>query len=344
MVFFKHFSRQCAFSIILASEVVFIGKRGWALTIMGILLFILIIILVFKASSWNEELGSGMSRWDETVVSGNGKNKIVQLNVEGIIAEKSSFSSSFSSGAFISQLEQVSQDPNVKAVVIRINSPGGEVVASDEIHLEIERVKQAGKTVVISMGAVAASGGYYISAPADYIFANRSTLTGSLGVIFSLPNYEKTAELLGYKQNTIKSGEFKDIGSPLRELTQKEKDIFQSLVDESYQRFVSVIEKGRKLSHDDVLKAADGRVYSGQQAKALGLIDEFGTLDDATEYAKQKTGLEDVEVVKYAPKFSLFSALNGLNQQLKSPAAQLMEQVLPAASTTGPRLLYLFQP
>ncbi|NQX66596.1 signal peptide peptidase SppA [Paenibacillus alba] len=322
----------------------FMGKRGWALIIVGALLIVMVLILVFKTKDWNEAVSSEKNKWQEEVISGKGKNKLVQLDVEGVIAGKPSFSSSFSTGAFLSQLDQVSKDPNVKALVIRVDSPGGEVVASDEIHQRIEHVKKAGKTVVISMGAVAASGGYYISAPADYIFANRSTLTGSLGVIFALPNYEKTAELLGYKQNIIKSGEFKDIGSPLRELTSKEKDIFQSLVNESYQQFVSVIEKGRKLSREEVLKVADGRIYSGQQAKTLGLIDEFGTLEDAREYAKQKLGLEDVKVIKYSQKLSLFSVLDGLSQKMKSPAAQVMEQILPAASTAGPRLLYLFQP
>ena len=319
------------------------GRRGWALTIVGVLVITMILILVFKFNDWSKAVYTEKNKWEEKVVSGNGKDKIVRLDVEGVISEKSSFSSSFSSGAFLSQLDQVIQDPSVKALVVSFNSPGGEVVASDEIHQRIESVKKSGKTVVISMGAVAASGGYYIAAPADYIFANRSTLTGSLGVIFSLPNYEKTAELLGYKQSNIKSGEFKDIGSPLRELTSKEKDIFQSLVDESYQQFVTVIEKGRKLPHDEVLRIADGRVYSGQQAKRLGLIDEFGSLDDATEYAKQKIGTDNVKVITYTDKFSLFSVLGGLNQQMKSPAAQLVEQVLPAAST-GPRLLYLFQP
>lgn len=316
------------------------GRRGWAITIVAGLVVIAGILAVVQS-------GKGPSNadefsWDEEKVQGNGHYKVVQLFVEGTIAEQGGFRSSFAAGDFLDQLEQARKDEEVKAVVIRVNSPGGEVVASDEIYNKILSVKEAGKPVIVSMGATAASGGYYISAPADYIFANPSTLTGSLGVIFSIPNYEKAANWIGYKENTIKSGEFKDIGSPLREMTDKERAIFQQLVSESYNQFVSVIEKGRNLPKDKVLALADGRVYSGLQAKELGLIDEFGSLEKATFYALTKANLPaDGKVVKYVQSFSLVSLFSSMKMKL-NPLSEAVGQMMPEVAS-GPKLLYLFQ-
>jgi protease-4 len=284
----------------------------------------------------------GKNQWNEEVIKGSGKDKVVQLTAEGVIAEKVGFSGGIASGSFISQLEQIKKDEKVRAVVIRVNSPGGEVVASDEIHSKIVEIKEAKKKVIISMGSMAASGGYYISAPADYIFANPATMTGSLGVIFSIANYEKAAEWLGYKQNTIKSGEYKDIASPLREMKPEEQEIFQQLVDESYQQFVTVIEKGRKMPREKVLELADGRIYSGQQAKALGLVDEFGSLETATEYAVKQTGLTNPKIVRYVKDPSLSDLFSGMMAKSASPGAQILNEIMPDVSV-GPRLMYLFQ-
>lgn len=316
------------------------GRRGWAWTIIGVFFGLMVVVLVAKA----DDVPGGMAprKWEEQVVEGGGKNKIVQLSVDGVIAQNAGFTSSFNAVDFISQLDQAMKDDNVKGVVIRVNSPGGEVVASDEIHNKIVELQKKGKPVVVSMGAVAASGGYYISAPADRIFANPATLTGSLGVIFAVPNYQKAADWIGYKEHVIKSGQYKDIGNPLRELTDGERAIYQQLVDESYRQFVDVIANGRKLPREQVLKIADGRVYSGQQAKDLKLIDEFGSLEDATRFAVKKAGMEKAKIVKYVPKFSLMSMLTG-NQQAESSVAKIMREAVPILSQE-PRLLYLFQP
>lgn len=320
------------------------GRKGWAWTIIGVLVAALIVVMIFKADSFLPGVASsGKNKWNEEAIQGKGKEKIVQLAVDGVIAEKSSsFSGGLSASSMISQLEQIRKDADVKAVVIRVNSPGGEVVASDEIHSKLVELKKSGKLIVVSMGSMAASGGYYISAPADYIFANPATLTGSLGVIFSIPNYEKAADWLGYKQNTIKSGEFKDIASPLREMTPKEREIFEKLVDESYQQFVSVIAQGRKLPREKVLEIADGRVYSGQQAKALGLIDDFGTLEDAMSYAAEKSGLTDPKIVRYVKEPSLSDLFGGAMFKTSSPAAQVLKEIMPELSI-GPRMMYLFE-
>jgi protease-4 len=320
-----------------------LGRRGWAFSIIGVLFVALIVIVFVRAN----DFGGGSSanpKWEENIVDdGSGEDKIVQLFVDGTIAQHASFTSGFDAGTFISQLDQVIEDDRVKAVVIRVNSPGGEVVASDEIHNKIVEVQQSGKSVIVSMGAIAASGGYYISAPADRIFANPSTLTGSLGVIFSLPNYQEIADKIGYKETHIKSGKFKDIGSPMRELTDEEKDIFQQLVSESYMQFVDVISKGRDLSKEQVIKIADGRIYSGRQAKELGLIDQFGSLDDATDYALKELGLEGAQIIRYSEPFSFASLLGIASQQSKSSTAEILQEFLPKV-TMEPRLLYIYQP
>lgn len=316
------------------------GRRGWALTIIITLVVIMTVILVAKS----DELGGSAAgyHWEETPVEGTGPEKVVQLFVEGVIAEQASFTSGFESKAFISQLEQAKKDELVKAIVIRVNTPGGEVVASDEIHEKIVEVQKAGKPVIVSMGAIAASGGYYISAPADRIFANPATITGSLGVIFSLPNFKEAADKIGYKETHIKSGELKDIGDPLDELTQKEIEVFQGLVNESYMQFVAIISSGRDMPKNRVIEIADGRIYSGKQAKELGLVDEFGSLEDATQYAIKAGGLEQAQVIRYSEPFTLASLVTGI-QQTRPSATDLLEGLLPTASIE-PRLLFLYQP
>lgn len=318
------------------------GRKRWAWTIIGLLVLFLLIVYVVKDS---KSVGTGSpGNWQEQVIEGSGTSKIAQLAVDGTITQsRDMFSSnSFNAGDFISQLDQAIRDEAVKALVIMVNSPGGEVVASDEIYQKILEVKQAGKPVIISMGAMAASGGYYISAPADRIFANPNTLTGSLGVIFTLPNYQGTANWLGYKEYVIKSGEHKDIGNPLRELTAEERGIFQELVDESYQQFVDIIAAGRQIPHEEVLAMADGRVYSGRQAKKLNLIDEFGSLEDATAYAIQSLGLAEAKIIQYSRPVSFRSLLYGLKQPADSAVAKALQPFLSRVSAE-PRLLYLLE-
>ncbi len=320
------------------------GRKRWAWTIIGVLLVFLVVAYVVKDSS-----STGTNRltyWQEQVVEGSGTSKIVQLVVNGTITQSQDIFStdSFNAVDFISQLDQAIEDDAVKAVVIMVNSPGGEVVASDEIHRKVLETKQAGKPVVISMGAMAASGGYYISAPANRIFANPSTLTGSLGVIFTIPNYQGTADWLGYKENVIKSGKHKDIGSPLRELTPEEWDIFEKLVDESYQQFVDIIAEGRQIPREEVLAMADGRIYSGRQAKELNLIDEFGSLEDATNYAIQSVGLAEAQIIQYSQPVTFRSLFYGVNQRTDSIKQALQPfQPLLSRFSAEPRLLYLFE-
>jgi protease-4 len=209
--------------------------------------------------------------------------QIASLEVEGVISD---------SAEFIDQLEDFGDRAAVKAVVIRVNSPGGGVAASQEIYEAIKKFRaKTKKKVVISMGSVAASGGYYIACGADKIFANPGTITGSIGVIAEWYNYGDLLKWAKMQNVVIKSGDFKDAGSGARPLTDEERLYFQSLIKNLYDQFVSAVAGSRKMKDEDVRKLADGRVYTGQEAKADGLVDELGTMQDAIDAAAKMAGI-----------------------------------------------------
>ncbi len=199
----------------------------------------------------------------------------------------------------LSELKRFKEAPWVKAIVVRIDSPGGAVAPTQEIFDELQKTKK-NKPLIASMGGMATSGGYYIATACEKIVANPGTLTGSIGVIMQLNNVEELMEKIGVKGYNIKSGANKDIGSPFQPLSPEGREILQSLVDNVYSQFVSAVAKGRGMNEAQVRKLADGRVYSGAQAKELGLVDQFGTLDDAIEFAAKRVGLEENPTVYYA--------------------------------------------
>jgi protease IV len=199
----------------------------------------------------------------------------------------------------LTELRRFRQTPWIKAVVVRIDSPGGAVAPTQEIFEEILRTRK-NKPCIASMGSVAASGGYYIASACDKILANPGTMTGSIGVIMQLGNIEELMKKVGVKGINIKSGANKDIGSPFQPLSQEGRDILQSVVDNVHGQFVSAVAKGRGMDEARVRKLADGRIYSGAQAKELGLIDEFGTLEDAIALAAKRAGLDDEPAVYYS--------------------------------------------
>ena len=204
------------------------------------------------------------------------------------------------SESVVEQLERLGRDPSVHAVVIRLDSPGGGVAASQEIYEAVQKVRKEDKPVVASLAGVAASGAYYVACAADTIVANPGTLTGSIGVIMLTVNARGLLEKVGVEANAITSGPRKDMGSPFRTMTAEEKAIFQSVIDSFYQRFLSVVQEGRpQLSGDQIKKLADGRIYSGEQAKAAGLVDDIGYLDEAIERAKKNAGLTEARIVTY---------------------------------------------
>ncbi len=201
----------------------------------------------------------------------------------------------------VEKLTVAAEDRRVKAVVLRINSPGGSVTASDSMYQEVLAFKKkTGKPVVAYFQDVAASGAYYLACASDEIIAQRTTVTGSIGVIMQMVNFTETMNKLGIGADAITSGPYKDAGSPLRPMKANERELFQGLVDNFYQEFVSVVAAGRpKLTRDAVVKLADGRVYSAQQALEVGLIDRIGTLTDAIDVAKSRAGITAAHAVIY---------------------------------------------
>lgn len=191
----------------------------------------------------------------------------------------------------IRSLKEFGETKGIKAVVVRIDSPGGGVAPTQEIFEEIGKLKKK-KPVVASLGGVAASGGYYIASACDQVVANPGTLTGSIGVIMELGNVEELLKKLGLKGYSVKSAPHKDIGSPLRSLSAEENDILQSLVDNVHGQFVSAVARGRKMPEEKVKELADGRVYSGEQAKGLGLVDVLGNMEDAIDLAAKRGGIK----------------------------------------------------
>ncbi|MED4755315.1 signal peptide peptidase SppA [Brevibacillus choshinensis] len=319
-------------------------RKKWIALLIVLVVFFAGLFVELITGTYDELADNPGFSWDENVVSGSGSGKIVQLFVTGVISgEQNTTGIPSMSQLLAEQLRRVEEDTTVKALVLRIDSPGGEVVATDELHTRLSRLKQLRHIpIVISMGSTAASGGYYLATTGDAIFANPNTLTGSLGVIFNLFNYSDAANKLGVHQFAIKSGRFKDIGSPSRPLTDPERKIFQTLVNESYNKFVDVIVKGRNLSRQRVLEIADGRVYSGEQAKRLGLIDQFGDLDDATRYALSLSGVSEALVVRYTDQISLSKLLFSMKQYWSNPDPLGLSRVLERQSS--PKLLYQFMP
>ena len=212
------------------------------------------------------------------------RGSIALIRIEGAI---------FDSRAVIRQIHKYRDKRGVHAILLRIESPGGGVVAFQEIYRELIKVRDDyGKLIVVSMGSIAASGGYYISTAADWIVANPGTLTGSIGVIMNLRNLEDLYDKIGVKAKTIKSGEFKDTGSPFREMTQEEKALFQGIVDDTYEQFVEVVVVGRNMSEQKVRSLADGRILTGRQALGAGLVDELGNLQDAIDTTAKMAGIK----------------------------------------------------
>jgi protease-4 len=230
--------------------------------------------------------------------------KIAIIEVEGVIANtrQGGFltTGEHPVAKFTEQLDSARRDKSVKAVVLRINSPGGTVTASELMHHEIKRLRASGKPVVAMMMDVAASGGYYIACAADEIMACNSTVTGSIGVVMQTMEVTKTMEMIGVKAHTIKSGDQKAAGSPFEELQPKQREVFQKIINELYDQFVDVVAEGRPdLSREQVLPLADGRVYTAKQALDLKLIDRIGSMRDAINLAKEKSGVKKAKVVSY---------------------------------------------
>lgn len=331
------------------------GKRWGALGIAAGLFVISIIIsssmLFLKQSDmFSEAFAATNSDFAEEVIEeGTSASKILVLNVNGVIQDTGEDVASFFSTAgyqhqtFLDMVEAAGKDKNVKGVIVRVNSPGGGVVESAEIHKKLTELKEKSKKpVYISMGTTAASGGYYIATAADKIYAAPDTLTGSLGVIMQSVNYGELAEKYGVKFETIKSGPYKDIFSPTRDMTEEERDILQTMVDNAYKGFVKVITEGRPLTEEEVRKVADGRIYDGRQAKENNLIDELGYLDDTILAMKKDLKIEDAQVIEYQTSLGLDSFLSMGASKLFKDDIELSNLYQFIAQPNSPRLMYLY--
>lgn len=268
------------------------------------LVVVLLVGLLMPGCTFNFPLFPGPGPLQETQVSGAGRAKVLLIEISGVISSQDGdgFVPAPSLIASVKeQLTRATQDENVKAVVLRINTPGGTVTASDIIHHELKTFKASRKIpIVASIMDVGASGGYYIASAADTVLAHPSSVTGSIGVIMLTVNARGLLEKVGLEATAVTSGPRKDMGSPFRTMTTEERTIFQELIDSFYQRFLSVVQEGRPhLQMDQIKKLADGRIYTGDQAKASGLVDEIGYLEDAIELAKKKAGLTEARVVTY---------------------------------------------
>ena len=237
--------------------------------------------------------------------------QVAVLELEGII---------FDSKEFNEQLKEYGNRPAVKAIVLRINSPGGGVAASQEIYEAVKRIRATtSKKVITSMASVAASGGYYVACATDKIYANPGTITGSIGVIAEWYNYGDLLHWAKLQSIIFKSGELKDAGSPTRPLTEQEKLFFQGLIDSMHSQFVTAVADGRKMKEEKVRKLADGRVYTGVEAKIHGLVDEVGTLQDAIASAAQGAGISgDPRTISPVKKRTSFLDLLGSSKRALS--------------------------
>ncbi|HWN12748.1 MAG TPA: signal peptide peptidase SppA [Candidatus Dormibacteraeota bacterium] len=233
-----------------------------------------------------------------------GGAKVAVVEVEGIIGGDAA--RGLDTDGVIRVLGEYRDDPAVRAVVLRINSPGGVVAPTQEIFTAVRRLREAKKPVVASLGSVAASGGYYVAVAADRIYASPGTLTGSIGVVMQLANLEGLLKKVGVEYVVVKAGAYKDVGNMARAMTPEERRILQSLLDDVYDQFISAVAEGRGLDPQAVRAFAEGRIYSGRQAQSLKMVDDLGGLEDAIEAAAKMAGLPAKPKVIYPRRrFSL---------------------------------------
>ncbi|MBA2487306.1 MAG: signal peptide peptidase SppA [Nitrospira sp.] len=312
--------------------------------------FAVLVLALMQTACVTINLPPGPGTLEEHKVSGTGKDKILLMDISGVISSdnKDGFYTSPGMLATVKEeLDRAGKDERVKAIVIRINSPGGTVTASDIIYHELKTFKTARKIpVVASIMDVGASGGYYIAAAADTVLAHPSSVTGSIGVIMLTVNARGLLEKVGVETNAVTSGPRKDMGSPFRAMLPEERAIFQGVIDGFYQRFLQVVQEGRPgLSGDTIKKLADGRIYSGEQAKTAGLVDDIGYLDDAVEAAKKHAGLTEARVVTYRRPGEY---QNNIYSRIVAPAPTLANlaniDLLSMVRGGSPQFMYLWMP
>jgi protease-4 len=273
--------------------------------IIGLFVLLIVVSLLFVMLQKNLPLGE----------------RVALIRVEGMIVD---------SKDTIYELKEYVKDPLIKAIVLRIDSPGGAVAPAQEIYEEIKKAV-AKKKVIASMGSIAASGGYYIASPATKIIANPGTLTGSIGVIMEIPNLEGLMSKLGIKTEVVKSGEKKDMASVFRGIKKEERAILQKVLDNVHDQFITAVAEGRKMSYEDVKQLADGRIFTGEQALKVGLVDKLGNIEDAVQVAAELSGIKGEPVlISKKERFSLIDLIRGPKELI---------DILPSV-----KIKYLFTP
>lgn len=268
---------------------------------------------------------------EDIIQDGDTQNRVLVIPIEGVIGQESA---TYQHDHLLASIDKIKEDKTIKAVLLSIDSPGGGVYATRELYDRMKAVQaETDLPVYASMGSTAASGGYYLAMLGDKVYGSQETITGSIGVIMSGYNTAGLLDKLGVKPVVYKSGAMKDIMSGSRDATEEERQVLQTYIDESYQRFVDVVVEGRGLSEEAVRKLADGRIYSGQQAKNLGLIDQLGYESDALADLMAEHGLEGAQVFSYQPSDLGFgkyfpSILGKLGlDQASTPAGQLNQAI-----------------
>ncbi len=304
---------------------------AWAILAVCLLSVPLTMLVHRQAPAETAEEGDGL----ESLLHGPKKDRLLVVRLSGMIADRETnplLSSLGTAAAAGRELKKALADTHVRAVLLRINSPGGTVATSQELAEAVEALRRAGKPVVASLGDVAASGGYYVAAACDQIVADQGTVTGSIGVIMNMINLSGIESRLGIEPEVVKSGQFKDIGSPHRAPTPEERAVLQSIIMDSYSQFVSAVAEGRHMKEAAVRKLADGRPYSGRQALALGLVDRLGSYEDAIaltqQLARARYHLTGKLPVDEGRRTGFFSALLE-SASGRVPAAGLLEPLLP---------------
>ncbi|SFL59289.1 signal peptide peptidase A. Serine peptidase. MEROPS family S49 [Gracilibacillus orientalis] len=284
---------------------------------------------------------------EKVVEKGSSANKIAVLHLDGVIQDTTPSTvfntNSYNHQRFLDMLDKAGEDNRVNGIILRVNTPGGGVVESDQIHDKILEIQEKyEKPIYVSMGNTAASGGYYIAAPADKIVAHNATLTGSIGVIMESFNFAEFADEQGIDFNTIKSGEYKDIMSMSRKMTDDEREILQAMIDDMYADFVEVIVDGRDMSEDRVRELGDGRVYTGAQAQEVELVDELGSLDDTIEMMREDQELGNAQVIEYEPGMNINKWIGGSVQSMFGSESDLIGIKDLLRENNAPRAMYLY--
>jgi len=293
------------------------GRWFW-----GIFISLIVIAIVFLGISflYLAKITSVSDRYYEQTGSGSGKIAVVNLDFTILSSE-----------SIVRQFNKFRDDKSIKAIILKVNTPGGGVAASQEMYEIIRKTRDKGKPVIVSISSLGASGGYYAACGGSIIIADPGSLVGSIGVIMNLMNFKELAEKIGVSETIIKSGELKDAGNPFRDINEKDKEYFQDIVNDSYDQFLDVVSRERKMDKEKLKEYANGRVFTGRQAKDIGLIDSLGTFEDAVRIAAGMAGIDgEPAIVRERERLSLTERiLDGFsNNELKSIKEELKNEFM----------------